>query len=226
MNHSNPDHTPVTIPPPRQNPYDLALQRGMEALQNCAWTRDRCAALGVEVVAGVLRLPALGRTLCVDLAQRGVRVDGAGLARPAWAVLAVHYLCADDLALDAREVTFGDFPDCRTYLSVFGKRITGRFLATAGRTEERFRLSAAQIGGCPRPGPGAGYGFSVFPRVPITFVRYDGGDEFPAGASVIYHADLERLLPAEDRVVAAELLLDALAGKPMSENGGLHDPRS
>lgn len=59
--------------------------------------------------------------------------------------------------------------------------------------------------------------FAVFPRVPIAFFRFEGDTELAAGASVVYQADAEFLLPAEDRVVAAELLLDALAGKPLAE---------
>jgi hypothetical protein len=66
-----------------------------------------------------------------------------------------------------------------------------------------------------------GYRFDVFPRVPITIVRYEGDEEVAAGASIVYRADAGQLLPAEDRVVAAELLLDALAGKPVTESGGV-----
>ncbi|MCX6995600.1 MAG: DUF3786 domain-containing protein [Kiritimatiellaeota bacterium] len=80
-----------------------------------------------------------------------------------------------------------------------------------------FAQAGAQFGGTHVPGRGTGYRFDIFPRLPVTLIRYEGDDEVGPGASVIYRADAERLLPAEDRVVAAELLLDALAGKPMSE---------
>ena len=221
-----PMNAPAGAPPPRQNPYDQALQLGFAALGGVSWTPERCLSLGVSRTAGILRLPALGHELCVDLEQRCVRLDAAAPVRVAWAVLAVHYLCAGELAPDLREVSFSDFPDCRSYLSVFGKRITGRFLATSGRTAERFAQAVGLVGGRKITGAAAGYWFDVFPRVPVAIVRYDGGDEFPPGASVLYRADVEHLLPAEDRVVAAELLLDAFAGKPMTENGAPHAQRS
>lgn len=167
------------------------------------------------MTAGIVRLPALNRQLCIALESRCVQVESFGPARSAWAVLAVHYLCAADLVPDAREVSFGDFPDCRSYLSVFGKRITGRFLATSGRSAPQFAQAAATCGGVCVPGSAIGFRFDLFPRFPITILRYEGDDEIRPGASVVYRADAERLLPAEDRVVAAELLLDALAGKPM-----------
>ncbi len=205
-------------PPPRQNPYDQALQRGLDRLGAQLPSAERLAALGAEMRAKTIRLPALNRVLCVDLDSRRVRVDDAAAPLHAgWAVLAVHYLCAADPAPDPRAVSFSHFQDCRSYLSVFGKRIVERFLATSGRTPERFAQAAAPLGGRKVAGSGTGYAFDVFPRVPITIIRYDGDEEIRPGASVIYRADAERLLPAEDRVVAAELLLDALAGKPMTE---------
>jgi len=165
-------------------------------------------------------VPALNRCLSVDLEQGRVTVDGFGPARPVWAVLAVHYLCAENLSPDPREVSFSYFQDCRSYLTVFGKRITARFLATSGRTAETFERLAGSVGGTRMNGAGTGYRFDVFPRIPVAILRYEGDDEVPAGASIVYQADAERLLPAEDRVVAAEVLLDTLAGKPMTETGG------
>ena len=209
--------------PPPQRPYDRALQAGFDALRAAPPTPDKLAALGASLVsASVIRLPALGCGLEIDLGRRTVGVEQAGPARPVWAVLAVHYLIAADVAPDSREVSFSCFPDCQSYLSVFGKRIVGRFLATTGRSTPSFEQAAAQVAGTRLPGPGIRYRFEVMPRVPVVIVRYEGDSEIAPGAGVLYRADAERLLPAEDRVVAAELLLDALGGKPMTETGGRH----
>ncbi|MEI7899210.1 MAG: DUF3786 domain-containing protein [bacterium] len=211
---------------PLQRPYDQALQRGLDVLRSRVPSPERLQSLGAALTANAIRLPALNRHLSIDLEQRSVLVDGSGPARSVWAVLAVHYLCAENLAPDPQEVSFSYFQDCRSYLSVFGKRITERFLATSGRTAQEFVRLAEQLAGTRVPSSGTGYRFDVLPRVPVTLVRYEGDDEVPAGAGIIYRADVERLLPAEDRVVAAEVLLDVLSGKAMAENGGLHDRRN
>ena len=208
--------------PPRQRPYDQALQRGFEELRSGSSQPDRLAALGATREGGVIRIPVLNRALVVDLDQRTVMVEWDGSSKSVWAVLAVHYLCATDVTVDDRDVSFSYFSDCRSYLSVFGKRIVGRFLATSGRTAEQFIRASEALGGVRLPGSGMRYSFNVLPRIPVVIVRYDGDDELKAGASVVYRADAERLLPAEDRVVAVELLLDALSNKPMTENGGSH----
>jgi hypothetical protein len=213
--------TPHNFAAPRpQRPYDLALRIGFETLAMQPPTAPGLADLGAVMEGDVIGVPALNRRLAIDLGRREARVDGAGLAKAVWAVLAVHYLCSTEAARDAREVSFSCFHDCRNYLSVFGKRIVARFLATTGRTARQFALAGERIGGVLLPGPGLCYRFDVLPRVPIVIARYEGDSEVTPGASVIYRADAERLLPPEDRVVAAELLLDALAGKSMSEEGG------
>lgn len=207
--------------PPRQRPYDQALQRGFDELLRGS-TQDNLASLGATRAGGVIRVTALNRVLIVDLDQRTVMVEGLGVARSVWAVLVVHYLCAGDVAVDDRDVSFSYFSDCRSYLSVFGKRIVDRFLATSGRSSESFSRLSDAIGGVRLQGSGMRYSFSILPRIPVVIARYDGDDEVKAGASVVYRADAERLLPAEDRVVAVELLLDALSNKPMTENGVSH----
>lgn len=203
--------------PPRQRPYEQALQLGFDVLLARPPTSERLATLGATVLENTIRLPALNACLSVDLGRRDVFVEGLGRAQVSWAVLAVHYLSAGDLVPDAREVSFGHFQDCRSYLTVFGKRIVGRFLATSGKSGPIFSQRAETIAATKTSAPGLGYCFHILPRIPITIILHEGDDEIASGASVVYRADIEQLLPAEDRVVAAELLLDVLAGKPMAE---------
>jgi hypothetical protein len=197
----------------------------MDVLSSRPVSRDRLSQLGADLTGHAIHLQVLNQSLRVDLDLRRVSIEGSGTARAAWAVLVVHYLCADDLTPDLREVSFSDFHDGRSYLSVFTKRITGRFLATVGRSALQFERAAVGAGGVRVSGSGLGYCFRVLPRVPITLIRYEGDDEVTPGASIIYRADAEHLLPAEDRVVAAEVLLDTLSGKPLSECGGPSEQR-
>jgi hypothetical protein len=200
-------------------------------LSACADGPEAWESLGATPTPRGILLPALDRTLRVDLERREVFVDQrggevSGRARSAWGVLALHYLCARDRATDARRVSFAHFSDSRGYLSVFGKRIVDRFLATTGRTAAPFEQSSERLGGRRLDAPGVGYVFDLFPRLPISLIRHEGDDEIGPGAVVLYRADAERLLPAEDRVVAAELLLDALQGKPMTEGGAYRERRN
>ncbi len=203
--------------PPAQQPYEQAFALGFDVLTSRELSAERLQALGVARDGEIIRVPSLGRALLVDPARREVLVENSGKAKLSWALLALHYLCSDEVGLDTNEVSLKHFADCRNYCTVFEKRIVGRFLATSGRTRERFQELSEQLQATRVSSPGIGYRFDVLPRVPVTIVRHDEDEEFGPSASVLYRADAGHLLPAEDRIVAAEVLLDALSGKPMEE---------
>lgn len=204
-------------PPPRQRPYETAISTAFAALRALAWTPERCERLGAEVCADGIRLPALNRHLLARPEHEDVLVEGAGPARHDWAILALHYLGAVELTPDAREMTLSHFADARGYLDVYNRRIIGRFLKSCGASDAVFCERAERVGGERVPWNGTCYRFTLFPRVPLTVVRYDGDDEYPPGANIIYRADAAHLLPAEDRIVAAEVLLNMLSGVPMHD---------
>jgi len=210
----------LELKPAAQQPYELALKTGFETLLSRTPDDDRLRALGAVRQSNTIRVPALNRCLVVDLDAREVLVDGIGRARIGWAILVVHYLAAADVSSDEREVAFAHLADGRGYVGVFEKRIVGRFLATSGRSAERFAEMAAHLGAQSVPGSGVRYRFEVLPRVPIVIVRHEDDDELGPGASVIFRADIGHLLPVEDRVVSTELLLDSLAGKAIEESAG------
>jgi hypothetical protein len=198
----------------------LALEIGFDALLSRELTAEKLEALGVQRIGDVIRVSALNRSLLVDLENRTVCVEDAGCARASWALLALHYLCAQDVSLDLREVSLAHFPECRGYLAAFNKRIIRRFLATSGATAQQFEQSSEQLQAQRLFGPNLAFTFPALPRVPITIARYEGDEELEPGANVIYRADAGRLLPAEDCIVAAELVLDSLLGKPMEDSSG------
>jgi hypothetical protein len=205
---------------PRQHPYETAFKLGFDRLLAEPPSDETLRAIGAVSSSGVIRLPVLDRTALIDTHSRQVLVEDAGIIRLPWALLILHYLSAEDVSVDLREVSLGHFADCRGYLDVFAKRIVGRFLATAGRDNQRFVLLSEQLKAARVAGTGTGYRFDVLPRVPILIFRYDGDEEMPPGANVIYRADAAHLLPAEDRIVIAELLLDTLSGVPIEERVG------
>ena len=208
---------PMCRIPPRQEPLEQAFVLAFDALFSKQPSSEKLKTLGADLRQGMIRLPVFGQELTVNLANREVLVGNKGRAKCKVALLVLHYLCADNTDLDAREVSLNHFADCRTYYSVFEKRIISRFLATIGRTREQFEQSSEHLYGIRTTGVGAAYRFDILPRVPIIVVRYDEDDEFGPSANIIYRADAGYLLPAEDRIVAAELLLDAMSGKPLEE---------
>ena len=211
--------------PPRQRPHDRAYELAFDELVSRDLSGETLDALGVTRENGLIRVPVLNSALVVDIESREVRMEDGGAARSVWALLALHYLCAGDVSLDSREVSFGHFGECRSYVGVFRNRIIGRFLATVGKTDEQFEKASERLGATRTDHPGVSYRFDVLPRIPITIIRHSGDDELGPDANVIYSADIEHLLPAEDCVVAVELVLDTLSGAPIDDPQGGGDER-
>jgi hypothetical protein len=203
--------------PERQNPYQEAFVRGFDVLLARELSSETLKELGVSRVEYVVSVPVVNGVLLVDLKNRTITIEGGGEAKMSWSLLALHYLCADETGLDTLEVSLSHFPDCRGYCTVFSNRVIKRFLGTVGRTAESFETAAERIGGKRVDGSGLRYSFSVLPRVLIDIVRYEGDEEFGPDANIVYRADAANLLPAEDRIVAGELLLEALSGRPLEE---------
>ena len=211
--------------PPRQRPYERAYELAFDELASREFANETLDSLGVTRENGLIHVPVLNTALIVDTDSRQVCAEEGGAARTAWALLVLHYLCAGDVTVDPREVSFGHFHERRSYLGVFRKRIIGRFLATVGKSEEQFEKASEQLGGTRVAPPGVSYRFDVLPRVPVTIIRHGGDDELGPDANVIYSADIEHLLPAEDCIVAAGLLLDTLSGVPVHDPTGGTDER-
>ena len=203
----------IPLPPPQHT----ALEVGFAALRARMFSAETLVALGVDEVDDGYRLPVLGRPVIIDLERAEVRTDAGSQLASFWAILTVHYLCAENLTPDDRWVSLGHFPDCRTYLLAFNNHVLREMLETVGRTRDGFIAAAESLPHTRWDGPGDGFTFPVFPRVPLTFVRHDGDEELEPGANVLYRADAARQLPAEDRIAMAELMLDVLKGHGMTE---------
>lgn len=203
--------------PPKQEPYEQAYVLGFDRLVALDPTSERMSKLGAAREGGRILLPVLNRQVIVDLENRGILVEGRGAARRHWSLLVLHYLLAEETPEDDEAVSLSNFADCRGYATVLAKRIEGRFLATAGRTRETFAEASEKLGGMRLDGPGQAYRFRLLPRVPVTIIRHEGDEEFGPAANFILQRDAERLLEGEDRIVATELLIESLSGKPMEQ---------
>ncbi len=62
----------------------------------------------------------------------------------------------------------------------------------------RLRTAAAAAGGLPLDLADAAFAFQAFPRVALAVLLWEGDDEFPAEARVVFDAAAGHYLPAED----------------------------
>ena len=106
--------------------------------------------------------------------------------------------------------TFRELPWGEVYIKPFTGRVLTRAAFTFGTRIAAFRAAAEKLGGIPLKHGDAGYEFTLFDRYRLRLLVWEGDDEFPPNAQLLYTANFADNFAAEDRVVAGDLLISAL----------------
>ncbi|MHB1034872.1 MAG: DUF3786 domain-containing protein [Pirellulales bacterium] len=184
--------------------FDAADRQPAEQLQ---W-------LGARLAGNAWRLQVLDDLLAVDLPSRRVTNSAGQEIKPAWLILALHYLAiASRPEPQTPEIAFADLPAARTYARVYQQRAIARLCATAGRDADRLRQAATALGGKAVPGGDAAFDFDAFPRVRVRVVWHAADEEFPPSATLLLPANIESYFCIEDIVVLSERLVARLSGQ-------------
>ncbi|NIV39919.1 MAG: DUF3786 domain-containing protein [Anaerolineae bacterium] len=101
--------------------------------------------------------------------------------------LILTYLAtADGTTPSSRWVGFRDLPDGMFYVQAFEGYSGGRLVRELRGGVTAFCRAAEALGGEPLEIGDAGYAFSVLPRVQLALVYWEGDEEFPSQARVLF----------------------------------------
>ena len=126
-------------------------------------------------------------------------------------ILVLHYLnTASGAPLSNEMITFGQIPDGTFYVPAFRKRSVDWLVGVFGKTPEALFEAAQRIGGRPTDYGDVAVTIRVFPSVPVTFVLWQGDDEFSPSGSVLFDSTISQYLPTEDVAVLAGMLVGKL----------------
>ena len=109
--------------------------------------------------------------------------------------------------------TFRELPWGEVYIQPFTGRVLTRAAFTFGTRIAAFRAAAEKLGGIPLKHGDAGYEFTLFDRYRLRLLVWEGDDEFPPNAQVLYSDNFAEGFAAEDRVVAGDLLISAIKSR-------------
>ena len=181
----------------------------------------RCAAqAGCGLSADGVSVPFFGRPHLVTHPGGDVSAGGAP-AHVAVSILLLHYLLRADGTPPAGEwLAFRELPDGMFYAPSFAERAEAPLAKVFGASPsagsedglEVFRVAAAAAGGLPLDLADAAFAFQALPRLALAVLVWDGDEEFPAQASVVFDAAAGHYLPAEDLAGLGGLLARRLIG--------------
>ena len=106
--------------------------------------------------------------------------------------------------------TFREMPWGEMYVRPFTGRALTRAAFTFGTRMDAFRAACEKMGAAKVDHGDAGYQFDFIGNYKMQILVWEGDEEFPPNAQILYSDNFAEGFTAEDRVVAADILIAAI----------------
>ena len=106
--------------------------------------------------------------------------------------------------------TFREMPWGEMYAAPYTGRVLTRAAFAFGPRLDAFRVACEKMGGIPAGHGDAGYRFTLMGNYRMDLLIWEGDEEFPPSAQILYSDNFAQGFTAEDRVVAADILIGAI----------------
>jgi len=106
--------------------------------------------------------------------------------------------------------TFREMPWGEMYIKPYTGRVLTRAAFTFGTRVTAFQGACEKMGAIPVRHGDAGYLFDLLPGYQMQILVWEGDDEFPPNAQVLYSDNFADGFAAEDRVVAGDILITTI----------------
>ena len=106
--------------------------------------------------------------------------------------------------------TFREMPWGEMYIQPYTGRVLTRAAFTFGTRVAAYRAAAEKMGAQPVPHGDAGFRFTLVPGYEMQLLVWEGDEEFPPNAQVLYSDNFAEGFAPEDRVVAGDILISTI----------------
>ena len=175
--------------------------------------REAMERLGEENWDGQeFRLKLLGRAFAISHPVYGIRaLDGGAVPPLPTQTFLLRYL------LESRKTpwagtwkTFREMPWGEMYITPYTGRVLTRAAFTFGTRIDAFRAACGKLGAVPLPHGDAGFQFDFIGDYRMQLLVWEGDEEFPPSAQVLYSDNFADGFAPEDRVVAGDILISTI----------------
>ena len=104
-------------------------------------------------------------------------------------------------------LTYREMPWGEVYDTNFKGRCLSRLCRMYGASPERFSAACLALGGLETESSGLGYALEFLPGLWLRFFLWEGDEEFPASAQILFSDNFPAVFSAEDRVVVCEYVI-------------------
>ena len=154
----------------------------------------------------------LGRTFAIAHPSYAIRAldNGPVPPLPTQTFLLRYLLESRDVAWAGEWKTFREMPWGEMYIKPYTGRVLTRAAFTFGTRVSAFKAAAEKMGALPLKNGDAGYQFDLIGGYRMRLLVWEGDDEFPPNAQVLYSDNFAEGFAAEDRVVAGDILISTI----------------
>ena len=154
----------------------------------------------------------LGRQFAIAHPDYAIRAldNGPVPPLPTQTFLLRYLLESRDVAWMGQWKTFREMPWGEMYITPYTGRVLTRAAFTFGTRVAAFKAAAEKMGALPLKNGDAGYQFDLIGGYRMRLLVWEGDDEFPPNAQVLYSDNFAEGFAAEDRVVAGDILISTV----------------
>ena len=154
----------------------------------------------------------LGREFAISHPDYAIRaLDGEKLPPlPTQTFLLRYLLECKDTIWSGQWKTFREMPWGEMYIKPYTGRVLTRAAFTFGFRVPAFRAAAEKMGAMPVKHGDAGFEFDLVGGYKMRILVWEGDDEFPPNAQILYSDNFADGFAAEDRVVAGDILIGTI----------------
>ena len=154
----------------------------------------------------------LGREFAVSHPDYALRaLDGGGLPPlPTQTFLLRYLLESKRVEWSGEWKTFREMPWGEMYIKPYTGRVLTRAAFTFGTRVAAFRAAAEKMGAEAVKHGDAGFLFRLIGGYRMQILVWEGDDEFPPSAQILYSDNFAEGFAAEDRVVAGDILISTV----------------
>ena len=154
----------------------------------------------------------LGREFALAHPDYAIRATDGGAVPPlsCQTFLLRYLLESKDVAWGGSWKTFREMPWGEMYIKPYTGRVLTRAAFTFGTRVAAFRVACEKMGAVALPHGDAGYEFTLIDGYRMQIIVWEGDEEFPPNAQILYSDNFVDGFAAEDRVVAGDILISTI----------------
>ena len=193
----------------KQKTYKKVFDLACEALRN-ADLEDRFRKASVMCRAEddryLVECPFFDETIAIEVPRFSFRSALGSNVTLATKIVLLHYiLTASGRPLGGDKIPYEDIPGCRPYQPVFERRVVRPLVSAFGFDRDAFSAAAEALGATKESFGDASFTVHALPMVPLTFILWEGDQEFPPSVKTLFDPSVDAYLPLEDITVVSKL---------------------